>query len=254
MRKLWSLTLIGAGIALAFCIVLAAHMILACPCEGADKEAMSIPELHSKYKYPDGFKFAFDAAGQPIQGIYYLTDIDNAKVREAIDFTKDYNVKFLRIDIYSPGGALLPVMDIIGAMEAYEVWGGIIETRALGFAASGGFLIFAGGTIGHRIAAPHAHLMFHQVRLAELRLSGADLRAIRNLYGSVQHLQDVCVQFLSERSLLSVQEINTLIEMGDFWITGREAVTFGFADALLGGSAKAGSAGRRGLITHEAGP
>jgi len=191
-------------------------------------------DFHAKYKYPDNFKFVFDSNGLPIKGIYYLTEINNVEIRNVISYMMEHNVKTLMIDIFSPGGSVIAAMDILGYMRAFEDWGGIVETRVLGMAASGGFIIFVGGTPGHRTAAQNANLMFHQISLKEFSFGAMSYKDVKDLLDFMKYLQDTCIRMLSKRSYMTEKEIYDRINNNkEFWMTGEQALEFGFADKIL---------------------
>ena len=58
---------------------------------------------------------------------------------------------------------MMEAWKIISLMDIAKRDGRIVETNVYGFAASGGFLIFASGSKGYRIASPRALLMWHEV-------------------------------------------------------------------------------------------
>ena len=49
----------------------------------------------------------------------------------------------------------------------------------------------------------------------------------------LRHLQDIRNDYLATRGKLTKQEIDAKIARKEFWMSGKEAVEFGFADEFI---------------------
>jgi ATP-dependent protease ClpP protease subunit len=50
----------------------------------------------------------------------------------------------------------------------------------------------------------------------------------------LRHLQDTANSWLAEVSNLSKEEVDELVRYKELWVTGPEAVQYGFADGFIG--------------------
>ncbi len=167
-----------------------------------------------------------------LEGHFLLTTIDGDLVREFFDYLREKKITKAVIEVHSPGGGLFTAQRIISLMQEYRAEGGQIETRVNGFAASAGFLIFVAGDKGKRFVCPQADLMWHE--LISFKLFAIDTPASSEEGARVmRHLQDTANARLAEVSKLSKSEIDEKIKNREFWMTGIDAVRFGFADKLL---------------------
>ena len=120
-------------------------------------------------------------------------------------------------------------------MRGWQEQGNIIETRVYGYCASAGFLIFASGTKGNRFVAPQAELMWHELQTFEF-FNQSTPSSKEEEARVLRHLQDTANSWLAEVSNLTKQQVDELVKYKELWITGVQAVEYGFADALLVGN------------------
>ena len=165
-------------------------------------------------------------------GYFLLDSIDDDAIKQYFDYLNLWNIKKAIIEIQSPGGSLFGAWRIVGLMRSWESKGFTIETRCHGFAASAGFLIFASGTKGHRFVNEQAELMWHEVmsfKMFSLDTPSSSEEGARVL----RHLQNTGNDWLSKCSKLSKEEMDEKIRNHEFWMNGKQAIEYGFADAFL---------------------
>ena len=195
------------------------------------------PDAH--LDYPTGVKIV--NYGKPdAYGTYTLGEVDYSasnQIDALFQYLKDRDIKVAKIEILSGGGNLLLGWRIKGLMDEWTEAGNIVETRVRGVAASAAFFIFAAGTKGHRIVNSTAELMAHEVRswqggmffIKEITPSGAEEEA--KVY---KHLQDTISTWLATRGNLSKEKLDSMMKFKEFWMTGKQAKEYGFADVVIG--------------------
>ena len=182
----------------------------------------------SRYDYPvSGMRNIGDTV------YYVIRGIDSDNVQAVFNYVEWHPpVKRIVLEIYSPGGSLFEGYKIVGLMKHMESKGYIIETRCYGFAASAGFLVMASGSKGHRFVSEIQEGMWHELITFEMfAVSGPsdkedEARVLR-------HLQDTANNWLSSVSKLTKADIDLKIRKQEFWMNGKEAVEYGFADGFL---------------------
>jgi len=165
-------------------------------------------------------------------GFFLLEGIDDDGIKAYFEYLHRYKIKKAIIEIQSPGGSLFSAWRIVGLMRAWESKGLIIETRCHGFAASAGFLIFASGTKGHRFVNEQSELMWHE--LLTFKMFSLDTPSSTEEEARIlRHLQDTGNTWLAKCSNLTKEEIDKKIHKCEFWMNGKQALEFGFADGFL---------------------
>jgi len=190
------------------------------------------------YVYPNVFTKILHN-GEERVGIFSLDgEIESIRadhMREFFDYMTKQDINRVIVDIHSPGGSLFSGLKMVGIMHEWETSkpGRIVGTRCNGFAASAAFITFVSGTKGHREASPNAELMYHQIltfsmlKISTPASSEEEARVLK-------HLQTNIDEYIASRGNLNKDEIDDRVRNKEFWITGKEAVKFGFADKLLG--------------------
>lgn len=118
-------------------------------------------------------------------------------------------------------------------MQDWQDSGGVIETRVNGFAASAGFLIFVARSKGHRLVGKQSDLMWHE--LISFKMFDVSSPSDKEEEGRVlRHLQNIRNDWLATRGKLSKKEIDDLVHKREFWMSGKQAVDYGFADKFIG--------------------
>ena len=165
-------------------------------------------------------------------GHYYLTDIDSKGIEEFFSYLSRHKIKKAMIEIHSPGGALFDAQRIVNMIQYWQQRGGSVETRIYGMAFSAGFYIFVSGD--HRLVSPNADLMWHEIQSFEgfgLKMTTpSDKEEAARI---LRHLQDVRHKYLATRGKLTKAEIDSQVAKKEWWMTGSDAIKFGFADGLL---------------------
>ena len=182
----------------------------------------------SRYEYPiTNMRLVGDTAH------YVLQTVRAGEVQDFFDYILWHPfVKKIVIEVHSPGGSLFDGYKIVGMMQHMMAQGYVIETRVYGFAASAGFLIAASGTKGHRFVSPTSESMWHE--LMSFTMFAIDTPSDSEEKARVlRHLQDTANEWLASVGNLTMSELNEKIRKREFWLNGREAVEFGFADGFL---------------------
>ena len=178
-----------------------------------------------EYEYPNSNIIIRDGVGY-----YSLKDIISNQVWEFFDYLRHHKINKAVIEIMSPGGALFDAWTIVSYMDKFN---GTVETRVRSFAASAGCLIFVGGDIGKRFVDATATLMWHELYTFKF-LSIDTPSSTEDQAIILRKLQDTTNGWLADRTKLTKEEIDEKVKRKEFWIDGREAVEYGFADALIG--------------------
>lgn len=182
----------------------------------------------SRYIYPvTGMKINEDMA------YYILKDIHAENVQSFFNYIQWHpRVRKIIIEVHSPGGSLFDGYKIIGLMQHMKSMGYIIETRVYGFAASAGFLVAASGTKGHRFVSKTAELMWHE--LMSFTMFSIDTPSDTEEKSRVlRHLQDTANKWLASVGNLTFDQLNEKIRKREFWMSGSEAIKYGFADGEM---------------------
>ncbi len=212
-----------------------AELVGACPTKGLVKgclECHKTPSFKIKYNYPNSNIRIHESATGKKLGYYTLRDIYGNGVKDAFKFIEEHGIKYMIIEVQSPGGSMMEALKIISLIDFYRNKGFIIETRCHGFAASAGFMIFAAGNSGHRLVSPTALLMWHEVQLlSRLEISNPSKTADKAFI--LRFFQDNANVWLSTRCNLSKEEIDKKVYKSEWWLTGREALKYGIADSFL---------------------
>lgn len=136
------------------------------------------------------------------------------------------------IILKSYGGGYFDSLAIIHLIEELQKKNIVVEIRVHGTAMSGGFLILLSGTKGYRMAAKTSVLMWHEVVSASFfdisTVSGKESQA-----EVMRFLQNNVNNYIAERSKMTKEELDRRIRFKELWVTGEQALEFGFIDKLL---------------------
>jgi len=127
--------------------------------------------------------------------------------------------------IHSPGGSVPSMLAIRDTMRLVPC---DVSTLALGLACSAGQFLLSAGTPGKRRAMPHARVLMHQGSAgiagtaADIELQADDLR----------HTRDTVLGLIAEDTGQSVERVFE-DSLHDRWYTAREALEYGFIDAVV---------------------
>jgi ATP-dependent Clp protease protease subunit len=127
--------------------------------------------------------------------------------------------------IHSPGGSVPSMLAIRDIMRLVPC---DVSTLALGIACSAGQFLLSAGTKGKRRALPHSRVLMHQGSsgiggaAVDIELQADDLR----------HTRDTVLGLIAEDTGQSVERIFE-DSLRDRWYTAREAIDYGFVDAVV---------------------
>jgi len=183
----------------------------------------------AKYDPPAGVRVLY-RAGEFV-GYILLDSIAAHYINNAFEYLNWHpEITKVIIEVQSPGGAVFEAWRIVGIIvgwhDRFE-----IETQIKGMAFSAGFLIFQAGEV--RAAAPHAELMWHEVRSWVMfdEKTPSKLSDEADVY---RHLQDNAHRWILERvGGVDKKELDELVNKKEYWLTGSDALEVGFVDKLL---------------------
>lgn len=170
-----------------------------------------------------------------LYALYELNSILPDEVMRFFEYVYPKGIKKVVFEIFSPGGSLFGAQKIVSMIEEYKAKGNIVETRIYGAALSAGFYIFVSGSPGHRLVSPYADLMWHE--LISLKGIGFVFESPSDSEESsrvLRHLQNIRNEYIASRSKLTKAQIDEKIRKKEFWMSGKQAVEYGFADGFIG--------------------
>jgi len=168
-------------------------------------------------------------------GYYLLTDITAGYVEAFFAYLKSKAIKKAVIDIHSPGGALFDGQKIVGLIREWQKSGGTVTTKVYSMAFSAGFLVFAAGD--RRLVDPFAELMWHEIQsYSGFGMTISTPSDKEDAARIMRHLQDVLHEYLATRGKLTKKEVDQKVsKRQEWWMSGKKAVEFGFADGFIAG-------------------
>ena len=197
---------------------------LKCHIRGDFRVIETVPDAH--LIYPNDSMKIFDG-----DGYFLLSAIDSTAIKEYFDYLHKHGVKKAIIEIHSPGGSLFDAQRIVNTIQYWQSKGVDVETRVFGAAFSAGFYIFLAGN--NRLVSPNADLMWHEVQGSSFGFNvttPADREAEAKI---LRHIQNIRNNYIATRGKLTKEQIDEKISKKEFWMSGTQAVEYGFADGLL---------------------
>ncbi|WUH98507.1 ATP-dependent Clp protease proteolytic subunit [Spirillospora sp. NBC_00431] len=127
--------------------------------------------------------------------------------------------------IHSPGGSVPSMLAIRDVMRLLPC---DVSTIVLGIAYSAGQFLLSSGTRGKRRAMPHARVLMHQGS-AGIGGAAVDIELQAN---DLRHTRDTVLGLIAEDT---GQPLERVFEdsLHDRWYTAREALEYGFVDAIV---------------------
>jgi ATP-dependent protease ClpP protease subunit len=188
------------------------------------------PYAEMKEALPACCKIVEREGGPAVQ--YFLTSISAYDVSSVADWLAWHpDIKYLVIEIQSPGGSLFDSQRIVGIMDDLKSKGITVETRVYGFAASAGFYISVNGSTGYRYAAPQAQLMWHE--LISFKMFDVSSPADKEDEAEVlRHLQNTTNSRIASVSNVTLEDLNKMVHKKELWVNGDQALEYGFIDHL----------------------
>lgn len=155
---------------------------------------------------------------------------DFVSMKQAVEYALDHGATGFTVDIYSPGGELFGMWEIIGLLRKTSAGGVPITTRVYGTAMSAAFVIFMAGDV--RVMTSGAMLMWHEVAEGQMfQISTPASSADQNQ--KLAYFQEGLNRYLSERSGCPVELIAREIHKKEWWINGQDALKLGFATEII---------------------
>ena len=155
-------------------------------------------------------------------------EIDDDTIDDLVDKVNAWarmSDKPIVVRLNSPGGSVYAGLALYDQLKAVDMTKAPVYTVALGMTASMAGIIFQAGR--KRIISPNATFLIHEVQVHGLSGNRSELEDVTK---QVQRLNTRLYSILSERSTLSVEEIDKNAQRKDWEIDADEAVKLGFAD------------------------
>jgi ATP-dependent Clp endopeptidase proteolytic subunit ClpP len=133
----------------------------------------------------------------------------------------------LTIIFNSPGGAVHDGLALFDFLRHLRGSGHHLTTIALGRAASMGAVLLQAGD--RRVIGSNAFIMLHEVSNG----ASGKVSEIEESVELSKRLQKRLLTILTDRSSLTVQQIQRKWSRRDWWLDAEEAVALGFADEAL---------------------
>lgn len=128
--------------------------------------------------------------------------------------------------INSPGGSITAGLAIYDTMQYIRC---DVSTICVGFAASFGAFLLAGGTRGKRFALPNAEIMIHQPAAQNIGGKASDI----NIYSEKLQKDKLRLnRILAENTGHTPEEIERDTDQDNF-MTAREALAYGIIDEIV---------------------
>lgn len=139
-----------------------------------------------------------------------------------LDNENDQDIKFY---INSPGGSVYDALAIYDTMKFLR---SDIHTIGIGVQASAAAFLLSSGTKGKRGLLPHATVMIHQPSSGTRgKLTDQEIDLKEGL-----RLKRLLEEIMARNTGKTVKKIHTDMER-DFWMTAKDAVTYGIADQVV---------------------
>ena len=204
---------------------------LKCHIVGNFKVRETLPDAHLSYPNTNTKILGWETT--KTYGYFSLKEISDDAIRDFFRYLDQHRLNMAIVEIHSPGGALFDAQRIVNIMLEWQSKGNIIETRLYGIAASAGFYIFQAGN--KRLVSPNADLLWHEIRTIEgwglpRVMTPSDKEQEAKVF---RHLQDIRNNWLATRCKLTKEKIDELIKYKDWWMSGKQAIEFGFADGYI---------------------
>jgi ATP-dependent Clp protease protease subunit len=161
-------------------------------------------------------------------------EVSEDSARELIEALSDWGAESrnrITLRLMTPGGDVVAGLAIYDFIVALRGEGIPVDTLAIGWAASMGSILLQAGE--RRYVAPNASVLIH-----ESRFSAEDqpmFEKITDMEDRLRFEQDLIRRMdriLTKRAVMNVRELRERYARKDWWLTARETVDLGFADAI----------------------
>lgn len=152
--------------------------------------------------------------------------VSNLIVAQLLFLDRENPEREIQLYINSPGGEIYPGLAIYDTMQMVRA---PVSTIAVGWTASLGTVLLAGGNKGRRYALPHATIHMHP--------AGGGARGyapdVEIQYKELQRMQDLLHKILAKHTGQTVQKIADDFDR-DYFMSAERAVEYGLIDEVLG--------------------
>jgi len=152
--------------------------------------------------------------------------VSNLIVAQLLFLDRENPEREIQLYINSPGGEIYPGLAIYDTMQMVRA---PVSTIAVGWTASLGTVLLAGGNQGRRYALPHATIHMHP--------AGGGARGyapdVEIQYKELQRMQDLLHKILAKHTGQTVQKIADDFDR-DYFMSAEKAVEYGLIDEVLG--------------------
>jgi ATP-dependent Clp protease protease subunit len=152
-------------------------------------------------------------------------DVANAIIAQMLFLAHEDPDQDIKLYINSPGGVIYSGLAIYDTMQMIKP---DVQTYSMGFSASMGAVLLAGGTAGKRYALPNARILIHQG-------SGGFSGAIPDIEVAAREtltLSAKCISILAAHSGQTFEKVKRDADR-DFYMTAQEARDYGIIDEVL---------------------
>jgi len=148
---------------------------------------------------------------------------------EAEDPTKD-----ISLYINSPGGSVTDGLAIYDTMQYVAC---DVRTICIGMAASMGQFLLCAGAEGKRFSLPHSRILMHQPSMGGMQGQASDIAIQAE---QIVYMKGMIAERIAHHTGQTVERI-TADSDRDRWFTAKEALAYGFIDAVIERSALSSS-------------
>ena len=148
---------------------------------------------------------------------------------EAEDPTKD-----ISLYINSPGGSVTDGLAIYDTMQYVAC---DVRTICIGMAASMGQFLLCAGAEGKRFSLPHSRILMHQTSMGGMQGQASDIAIQAE---QIVYMKGMLAERIAHHTGQTVERI-TADSDRDRWFTAKEALAYGFIDAVIERSALSSS-------------
>ncbi len=148
---------------------------------------------------------------------------------EAEDPTKD-----ISLYINSPGGSVTDGLAIYDTMQYVAC---DVRTICIGMAASMGQFLLCAGAEGKRFSLPHSRILMHQPSMGGMQGQASDIAIQAE---QIVYMKGMLAERIAHHTGQTVERI-TADSDRDRWFTAKEALAYGFIDAVIERSALSSS-------------
>ena len=152
-------------------------------------------------------------------------DVANAIIAQMLFLAHEDPDQDIKLYINSPGGVIYSGLAIYDTMQMIKP---DVQTYSMGFSASMGAVLLAGGTAGKRYALPNARILIHQG-------SGGFSGAVPDIEVAAREtltLSAKCISIIAAHSGRTFEKVKRDADR-DFYMTAQEAKDYGIIDEVL---------------------